>query len=67
MPAGLLHPAGGAQLPALEGSQEVDLVLHRGDLHAFSHHGEGRVAAGDIGQCAHGASVEAALLLGHSR
>ena len=56
--AALDHAAGGTQFAALEAGEKVDLVFHRGDLHAFGRHGQRRVAAGNIGHGAHGAADE---------
>ena len=64
--AGFHHAPGGLQLAALKGREKVDLVFHRGHFHALGRDGECGVAAGDVGQRAHGAAVKAALLLGHA-
>jgi len=57
------HPTDGADFAALKAGKEVDLVFDRDHFAVFGQHGQTGIAAGNVGQCAHGATMKAPLLL----
>ena len=59
------NPASGPQLTVLKAAQKINFVLYSRDFHALGRHGQSRITARNVRQCAHGATMKPPLLLAH--